>query len=118
MDSNGSMKTANHLNLKTNNMQPFNLDRFKAGEPAYHKDTHKEHFYFGDLPDGGIVSRLKPTRSWTTATRSLHLMNEQFYMKEKKLTWDEVRIMWLKLDVGNVFQWLEENFEVPKRKNK
>lgn len=36
----------------------FDLERFKAGEPAYYVNVEiTECFYFGELPDGKIVFR-------------------------------------------------------------
>ena len=99
-------------------MQPFNLDRFKAGEPAYDKETHEEYFYVTELPDnnGRIVSR---HNSWCP-NHSLQFMNEWFYMIEKELTWDKVSNMWAndKIDRTVFFEWLDANFEAPKPKNK
>ena len=71
-------------------MQPFDLERFKAGEPAIDKETHEEYFYLADLPDGGIVLRFKYSSDstytvWKAGDFSLQFMNDKFYMKEKEM---------------------------------
>lgn len=103
-------------------MQPFNLDRFKAGEPAYHKDTHKEFFYFGDLPGGRIAIKFlnHDVDVWVCYSLSIQIANDLYYMKEKELTWDYVYNMWVKdkSDSTNFYRWLDENLEPPKRKKK
>lgn len=116
------------------NMQPFNLERFKAGEPAYGKHNHDEYFYLAEFPDGRIaVSFLnydddyigcdQLCLQWDTFSISVQYLNNEFYMKEKELTWVEVLNMratdFLDRDLTYIplSEWLDENFEVPKRKN-
>jgi hypothetical protein len=101
-------------------MQPFDLERFKAGEPAYHGNDKNAHLYFGELPDGKIVTKIKFSRVWYTSTWTLDVMNNNFYMKERELTWEDVYEMWEKMDsrtYSNI-KWLIENCEPPKLKKK
>ena len=102
-------------------MQPFNLDRFRAGEPAYHKDTHEENFYLADLPDNRIVLKyFNDIDGWGSKWGSIERAQDRFYMKEKELTWEEVRNMWLTSNMAspNFYRWCEQNLEPPKLKNK
>ena len=101
-------------------MQPFNLERFKAGEPAYHKDTLKEFFYFGDLPGGRIAVKYLNHDVWVCYSTTIQILNDVYYMKEKELTWDKVSNMWAndKIDRTVFFYWLDANFEPPKLKKK
>jgi hypothetical protein len=105
-------------------MQPFDLERFKAGEPAYYvKVEITECFYFGELPDGKIVVRCqyKNDTQWYTRSYSLDYVNNNFYMKERKLTWDDFYEMCGNRDSQThirLNKWLEENFEPPKLKKK
>jgi hypothetical protein len=116
------MKTLKHLNAKTNNMQPFNLERFRAGEPAYYqKRDCDEHFYLADLPDDKIAVKYfdRYSDEWDIHAASIQYLNEDFYMKEKKLTWEEVYNMWW-TDMSyhtNFYGWCRENLEAPKLKN-
>jgi hypothetical protein len=71
-------------------MQPFNLDRFKAGEPAYDKDDNTEYFYISELRDGRNVVKFEIASEWIATFCSHEFLNEWFYMKEKELTWDDV----------------------------
>jgi hypothetical protein len=100
-------------------MQPFDLDRFKAGEPAY-AYQNQEHLYLCELPDGGIVSKYKNSMGWDVSSYSLYDMRDNFYMKERELTWEDVYEMWGKMDsrtYSNI-KWLVENCEPPKLKKK
>ena len=101
-------------------MQPFNLDRFKAGEPAYDKDDNTEYFFLADFPDDRIsVKYFDNENGWHCFSSSIAGMGKgQYYMKEKELTWDEVSKMWPSEDHPNFYGWLDANFEAPKRKNK
>jgi hypothetical protein len=106
-------------------MQPFDLERFKAGEPAYvAKNDDTEYLYYGDLPDGYIVMKSKSStknRVWRVISLSLDYINDYFYMKERELTWEDVYDMWAKTDsrtYSNIYKWLQENFEPPKLKKK
>ena len=102
-------------------MQPFNLERFKAGEPAYGKLTEQEHLYFGELPDGSIVTKYNFCGKLYINTHSFDNINQCYYMKERELTWDDVYEMWEKMDsrtCSNVYKWLKENCEPPKLKKK
>lgn len=103
-------------------MKPFDLDRFKAGEPAYCKTDPLEYFYLAELPDGKISFKYFEHDEWWCYTETVQKMNDEYYMKEKELTWQEVRIMWLNgrvnsLSDTNLIDWLDANFEAPKRKN-
>ena len=105
-------------------MQPFDLERFKAGEPAYDKDTHEEYFYLADLPDGKIVVKYIWHDGWRCLSLSIPVLNDVYYMKEKELTYVELWKMWAtgKSDIAEFIpsfdKWLDENCEPPKRKNK
>jgi len=101
-------------------MQPFNLDRFKAGEPAYDKETNVDVFYVDIMPDGRIAFRILHPDGWRGLARSPQELDEDFYMKEKELTWDKVSNMWAndKIDRTVFFEWLDANFEPPKLKKK
>ena len=103
-------------------MQPFNLDRFKAGEPAYHKITLKEFFYFGDLPGGRIAVKYLNHDVWVCYSITIQILNDVYYMKEKELTWKEV-FNWARANDKIEYrtplsEWLDANFEPPKFKNK
>jgi hypothetical protein len=105
-------------------MQPFDLERFKAGEPAYHhfKIEKTKCFYLGELPDGKIVVKYKDDTEWFTHSHSLDYMNNNYFMKERELTWDDVYEMWETAEMDSrthspLYKWLEGNFEPPKLKN-
>lgn len=99
-------------------MQHFNLDRFKAGEPAYDKLANQEYFFLAEFPDGRIAIKYLDDDEWWCCTRTLQTMNDKYYMKAKELTWDEVSKMWSEIDDFDTFlKWLEENLEPPKLKN-
>ena len=101
-------------------MQPFNLDRFKAGEPAIDKDDNSEQFYLADLPDGKIAVSFFHLNEWETFSCSVQHLKNESYMKEKELTYVELCNMWAndKSNSKGFFDWLQENFELTKRKNK
>jgi hypothetical protein len=102
-------------------MQPFNLDRFKAGEPAYYKtDDHDEFFYLAEMPDGKIAVKYVECGDWLCDVYPKKWLKNELRMKEKELTWDELWKMWAtgKSDYQFFHRWLDENFEAPKRKNK
>ena len=101
-------------------MQPFNLDRFKAGEPAYNTGSRYEYFFLADLPDGRIAIKYLDNDGWRCSWLSIAGMENIYYMIEKELTWEDVCNMWAndKIDRTLFFGWLEENFEPLKRKKK
>jgi len=103
-------------------MQPFDIERFKAGEPAYHHRIEiPECFYLGELPDGKIVVKYKDDTEWFTHSHLLGYMNNNYYMKERELTWDDFYEMCGNRDSQiylSLHKWLEENFEPPKLKKK
>ena len=129
-----------NMERNQDNMQPFNLDRFKAGEPAYHKITLKEFFYFGDLPGGRIAVKYLNHDVWVCYSTTIQILNDVYYMKEKELTWEEVfnwandykhieykgkqfviYLRWRHSDIEYrtpLSEWLDTNFEPPKLKNK
>ena len=99
-------------------MQPFDLDRFKAGEPAYDKTDKLEYFYVAEMPDGRIAIRCIRYNLWIATSFSIQYMNARMRMKEKELTWDEVWKMWNCNSSRYFHDWLDENCEPPKLKNK
>ena len=103
-------------------MQPFNLERFKAGEPAYNNTTHLKYLYITDLQEGRYVTKYEWTDGWWSQDLTLQYLENATYMKEKELlTWDELLAMYGKAEVTR-FQsfglWLIKNCEPPKLKNK
>ena len=101
-------------------MQPFDLERFKAGEPAYHKTHNFEYFFLAELPDGRIAVKYVDHDGWRCLWSSIAGMENLYYMKEKELTWDDVYNIWYnnKNDMAfiNFYGWCKENLEPPKRK--
>jgi hypothetical protein len=105
---------------KTNNMQTFDLERFKAGAPAYGKLSKQEYLYLCELPDGKIVAKYQNNLGWHVSSYLLYVMRDDFQMKETELTWEDVCEMWAKMDSRTYsnLRWLEENCEPPKLKKK
>ena len=102
-------------------MQPFNLDRFRAGEPAYLKIDNSELFFLAEFPNDRIAVKYFDSDCDVWDTYSISIQNQDgLYMKEKEMTYVELWKMWWANDKNStVFdEWLDENFEAPKRKNK
>lgn len=65
-------------------MQPFDLERFKAGEPAYYKIDNSEHFYLAEFPDGRIAVKFIYSGEWGCNSYPINWLNNRLYMKEKR----------------------------------
>jgi hypothetical protein len=75
----------------------------------------------GELPDAKIAIKFKDDTEWFTRSHSLDYMNDNYFMKERELTWEDVFEMWRNINLRiytSLGKWLQENCEPPKLKKK